>query len=97
MVGDACPIPLSFNPLPHAEGDTHKRILNHFPTVSIHSLTQRETRKKQLPILKLPCFNPLPHAEGDESILLPRLVQLCFNPLPHAEGDREHLEPYHEP
>ena len=38
------PTAISFNPLPHAEGDVDADFRILFITVSIHSLTQRETR-----------------------------------------------------
>ena len=46
--GDAFLLPLSgpfsrFNPLPHAEGDSFLHVLKLIESVSIHSLTQRET------------------------------------------------------
>ena len=76
-----------FNPLPHAEGDFDvfwnnlDKIL-----ISIHSLTQRETRMARSE-RGVAYFNPLPHAEGDTTTTNELLDENDFNPLPHAEGD----------
>ena len=58
--------PYGFNPLPHAEGDIIQDFREEFAEyVSIHSLTQRETKITIKHINSNICFNPLPHAEGD--------------------------------
>ena len=78
---------LSFNPLPHAEGDRDGLPSPSPGNVSIHSLTQRETkfarhtpRSLQVSIHSLTQRETL--MEKSE-----RLTDCRFNPLPHAEGD----------
>ena len=81
-----CPLDC-FNPLPHAEGDLLDIRNVDRNTVSIHSLTQRETFREHVFIVVVVSFNPLPHAEGDVYEISGHCFAYSFNPLPHAEGD----------
>ena len=79
----------SFNPLPHAEGDQEEAYCFRCCfNVSIHSLTQRETRACYA-VLIAPADVSIHSLTQRETFLFYELFQTiqCFNPLPHAEGD----------
>ena len=87
MAGSNSYLKESFNPLPHAEGDRSVPYPYMAGSVSIHSLTQRETPLAVNPY-RTQQFQSTPSRRGRQNPSFSIHLRKCFNPLPHAEGDR---------